>query len=146
MRIKITSQKGNTSYFGEVGDKLAGLQKFEELKVDALTGSVLLVDDDLDAASIASYAKANQLFNLKKQENNPSPLAHMAVDPIKNLNQLISQYTGGYADLTSVLFVMLTGLGVYDIVRGTPKLPPWYTAFWYATGIIELKKVLEKSS
>jgi hypothetical protein len=146
IRIKINSQKGNTNFFDELNNKLAGFHKFKELKVNALTGSVLLVDENLDVEAIAAYAKANQLFKLNEHHGNPSPLAHRAVSPIQNLNQLIKQYTSGYADLTSVLFVLLTSVGVYDIVRGRPKLPPWYTAFWYAIGIIELKKFFEKSS
>jgi hypothetical protein len=145
IRFKIASQQGNNNYFGELRDKLAGFQKFKELKVNALTGSVLLIDDNLDFAAIASYAKSNQLFEITAKKSNPSPLAHQAVTPINNLNQLIRQYTGGYADLTSVLFVLLTALGIYDIVRGKAKLPPWYTAFWYAIGIIEIKKFFEKS-
>jgi hypothetical protein len=146
IRIKIASQKGNSDYFGELRVKLADFQKFKEFKINALTGSVLLVDDNLDVAAIASYAEANQLFDLKNPVRNPSPLAHQAVNPIKNLDQLVRQHTGGYADLTSVLFVLLTAVGIYDIVRGKPKLPSWHTAFWYAIGIIELKKFLEKSS
>jgi hypothetical protein len=146
IRFKISSQQGNTHYFAELREKLAGFQQFKELKANALTGSVLLIDDNLDVAAIASYAQSNQLFKITAEKSNPSPLAHQAVAPIKNLNQLIKQYTGGYADLTSVLFVLLTALGIYDIVRGKAKLPPWYTAFWYAIGFIELKKFFEKSS
>jgi hypothetical protein len=146
VRLKISSQKGNANYFDEIREKLADLQQFKELKVNPLTGSVLLVHENIDVAAIASYAKANRLFSLNSHRTNPSPLAHRAVSPIQNLNHLIRQYTGGFADLTSVLFVVLTGLGIYDIARGRPKLPPWYTAFWYAIGIIELKKFFEKSS
>jgi hypothetical protein len=145
IRLKVTSQRGNTDYFDELREKLTDLQEFKELKVNALTGSVLLIDDNLDVASIASYANSSHLFELTTEESNPSPLAHQAVNPIKQLDQLIKQYTGGYADLTSVLFVLLSAVGIYDIVRGKAKLPPWYTAFWYAIGIIELKKYFEKS-
>jgi hypothetical protein len=146
LRLKINARKGNNDYFRELRDKLASLQHFRELTVNALTGSVLLIDDHLEIEAVAAFAESHHLFNLTAKESNPSPLAHQAVHPIQNLNQLIGQYTGGYADLTSILFVLLTGLGVYDIVRGKAKLPPWYTAFWYAIGIIELKKFFEKSS
>lgn len=146
IRLKITSQRGNSGYFWNLRDKLLGLQQFEELTVNALTGSVLMVDDNLEVEAIDSYAKSHQLFKVTTQKINPSPLAHQAVDPIKKLNQLIKAYSNGYADLTSVLFVLLTALGIYDIVRGKPKRPPWYTAFWYAIGIIELKKFFERSA
>jgi hypothetical protein len=146
VRLKIASRRGNTRYFCELRDKLAGLQAFKELKVNALTGSILLIDDKLELEAIASYAKSQGLFAITSRKSNPSPLAHQAVNPIEKVNQLIKQYTSGYADLTSVLFVLLSALGIYDIVRGKPKLPPWYTAFWYAIGLIELKKFFEKSS
>ncbi|MBW2442843.1 MAG: hypothetical protein JRH12_20385 [Deltaproteobacteria bacterium] len=146
IRIKIASERGNADYFGKLQDRLAGLQAFKQLRVNALTGSVLLIDDKLEVEAIASYAKSQHLFRLTTRKRNPSPLAHQAVNPIENVNQLIRQYTSGYADLTSVMFVLLSALGIYDIVRGKPKLPPWYTAFWYAIGIIELKKFFEKSS
>jgi len=29
----------------------------------------------------------------------------------------------------------LLGLGLYQILRGNFRAPPWYTAFWYALGI-----------
>jgi hypothetical protein len=146
IRLKIASQRGNTDYFDKLQTKLAGLQTFTELKVNALTGSVLLIDEKLEIDTIASFAKSNQLFKLTTRKSNPSPLAHQAVNPIEKVNKLIKQYTNGYADLTGVLFVVLSALGIYDLLRGKPKLPPWYTAFWYAIGIFELKRLFEKSS
>jgi hypothetical protein len=146
VRLKITSQKGNSHFFSELRDELAGCHPFKKLTVNALTGSVLFIDDNIDVAAIVAYAESQRLFTVTTQKSNPSPLAHQAVNPIQNFNHLIRQYTGGYADLTSVLFVLLSALGIYDILRRKPKLPPWYTAFWYAIGLIELKKYFEKSS
>jgi hypothetical protein len=55
----------------------------------------------------------------------------------------MGQFTGGWLDLPGMAFLLLLGIGIYQIRRGNIGLPPWYTAFWYAFGVYT-KSLVEK--
>ena len=65
--------------------------------------------------------------------------------PVKAADRKLLDLTGGTVDLPSGIFLALVFTGVYQIVRGQFRTPPWYTVFWYAFGLLSLF-VLKKSS
>jgi len=143
LRIRITSRKGNTAYFEKLQNTLAGLRSFDELEVNALTGSVLIVDERVDIAEIAAFAKERQLFDLTDHNDSRSPTTTLLVSHLDNLNTNIRQLTAGEMDLAGILLLFLLISGLTQLLRGNIQMPPWYTAFWYAFGIYKLASVVK---
>lgn len=135
LRIKIPSQKGEGEYFQIVGKKLVEYQAFDVLQLNPVTGSVLFLDERLDIAGIEAYARENGLFDLKKAGVSVMPLSRRIAEPLSGTSSFLSRTTGGFLDLPGAAFLLLLGVGLYEIVRGNFRTPPWYTAFWYAFGI-----------
>jgi hypothetical protein len=38
-------------------------------------------------------------------------------------------------DVEVIVFLLLVGFGIYDLLRGDLRRPAWYTAFWYASEV-----------
>jgi hypothetical protein len=145
LRIKVASRKGDAGYFAIVVKRLAGLRKFKHLAATPLTGSVLFIGENLDAGAIAAYAHEHQLFHLITVEPSNRPVMHSIVQPVASIDRSLRTITGGKIDLPSGIFFALLGTGIYQLARGRFILPPWYTAFWYAFGLVSMY-VIEKAA
>lgn len=146
LRIKITSRKGNVGYFERLQSSLTRFQSFDGLEANALTGSVLIIDEHVDVAAIADFAKAQQLFDLTDQNSSRSPMTTQLVSHLENLNINIRRLTTGEMDLGGILLLFLLISGLTELLRGKIQMPPWYTAFWYAFGIYKLASVVKEKS
>jgi hypothetical protein len=145
LRIKITSRKGDAAYFDKLQAALARFRAFERLEINALTGSVLIVDEQFDVDDIAKHARTRNLFDLKDQDTSRSPMTTQLVSHLENLNTSIRRLTAGDMDLAGVLLLVLLMSGLIQLVRGNLRMPPWYTAFWYAFGIYKLASVIKEN-
>ena len=145
LRVKIASRKGDASYFAKVVKSLSGLRKFQHLAANPLTGSVLFIGENLDAGEIAAYAREHGHFGLMAAEPPNLPLMHSLVQPVASVDWSLRTITGGKIDLPSGIFVALLGAGIYQLARGRFIVPPWYTAFWYAFGLVSMY-VIEKAA
>jgi hypothetical protein len=148
MRLKIPAKKGDSEYFRKLKKLLDGFRAFQRLEVKSLTGSILLVDEDLDIAGIAAFAAKEQLFRLEDavvSVKPPEQLSKRITEPLGQFSAWIRQFTRGDLDLADVLFILLVVSGLVEILRGNFKRPPWYTAFWYAFGILT-KSVIDRTA
>jgi hypothetical protein len=144
LRIKIFSRKGDAEYFDKLQDTLARFQTFDRLEVNALTGSVLFVDEKIDVDRLADYAKARRCFDLMDQNNSHSPMTTQLVSHLGNLDTNIRQLTAGEMDLAGTFLLLLLISGLTELIRGNFRMPPWYTAFWYAFGMYKLASVVKE--
>jgi hypothetical protein len=146
LRIKVASRKGNAGYFEKLQTTLARLRTFDSLEVNPLTGSILIVDSYIDVDEIAEYAQSRRLFDLMGQDNSRSPMTTQLVSHLENLNKNIRRLTTGEMDLAGILLLLLLISGLTELLRGNIRMPPWYTAFWYAFGIYKLASVIKEKS
>lgn len=146
LRIRIPSRRGDAVYFSEVRGQLSRLRRFPQLDVNPLTGGVLLAGEPIDPAAIAEYGHKQNLFRLKLAHTASKPLMHAVAEPVARIDDAMKRLTGGTIDLPGSVFLLLLGFGIYEIARGRLSIPPWYTAFWYAFGLMSMyvieKKVL----
>lgn len=143
LRIKIASRKGNSEYFENLQTTLTHFKTFDRLEVNPLTGSVLIADNDIDTDDLAAYARAHQIFNLTDPGDSRSPMTNQLVTGLDNVNTTIHRLTSGKMDLAGILLFVLLFSGLSQLIRGNLRMPPWYTAFWYAFGIYELASVIK---
>jgi len=135
VRIRIPDKKGQSSYFSDLLNKLSGDRRFEKLVVNPITGSVLFLGRDVDVAAITESGEANHLFRLETGPLHPVLVSNSVANPIGKLSKGLQEFTGGELDLKGMVILGLIGVGLYQIIKGNLRAPPWYTAFWYALGI-----------
>jgi hypothetical protein len=144
LRIKVASRRGDAAYFSKAIEVLARLRKFDRLVANPLTGSLLIAGESVDAGEIAGHALKHGLFRLEADRVEKRPIMRGMVRPVAQVDQALRGFTGGKIDLPSGIFLALLATGIYQIARGRFVVPPWYTAFWYAFGLITMF-VVEKS-
>jgi hypothetical protein len=146
IRLKITSRRGHAEYFSGLQESLSQFQKFEKVEVSALTGSILIADEEIDLDDLADYARKNKLFEITTQGSFPSPMTTQLVSHLENVNTSIRRLTAGEMDLAGILLLLLLVSGLTELLRGNLRMPPWYTAFWYAFGIYKLASIVKDNA
>jgi hypothetical protein len=136
VRVKIPHRKGDASFFAGLSDSLKKFQGGVVSTVNPLTGSVLVTGDPLDLTELAEFAESEKLFSLRMEGVPSAPLAQKVVAPISGADSLVREITRGSLNLPETLFISLLAFGLFEIARGNFRSPPWYTAFWYAFGIL----------
>ncbi len=143
LRIRIPSRRGDPSFFSALQAACARWREGGHLEAHPLTGSLLFCADRLDAQAVADFGRKQGLFNLHTEAPPRRPIMHDVVKPVAGLDRSLAQITGGRIDLPSGIFLALLGFGIYEIAKGRWTSPPWYTAFWYAFGLVSMY-VIEK--
>ncbi|MFZ0611599.1 MAG: hypothetical protein WAM73_05120 [Desulfobacterales bacterium] len=136
LRIKIPSRKGDDGFFNTVAQSLARDLKYREIRVNALTGSVLMTGPGIDFEKLTDHAAREGLFALDPGLPRVQPLGQKVYHPLAAFSRRFNGLTDGTLDFPGLMFVALCAVGLYEILKGNAKLPPWYTAFWYAFGIL----------
>jgi hypothetical protein len=137
LRFKITGRREDHQYFSSVHEKLqkAG---FAQSVANPLTGSVIIEKKGIKVEEISAFGKKNKLFAMavsEKKESGSKSLLQKVTAPISGINADLKKFSGGDVDLPVAIFIILLAFGVIEILRGNFKMPPWYTAFWYAFGV-----------
>lgn len=135
LRIRIPSRKRNVRYFDHLRDEFLEYGKFDRVEVNPVTGSILFTGRGLKIASIEEYARSRGLFELRGQGRSVVPVTRKMIEPLGSLSSRLKRFTGGQIDLPGFIFILLLVSGLYEIVRGNFRAPPWYTALWYAFGV-----------
>jgi hypothetical protein len=133
IRLRVKEKQGDEVYFDHVLQTLRAAFPKAQVEVNFRTGSVLCIG----AVGFEDLARAGwekDLFQVTALP--PRVTATKAIHQgVAEMNATIRRSFGGELDLTSLVFLILVGTGIYQVARGNLGLPPWYTAFWYALGV-----------
>ncbi|MFP4392710.1 MAG: hypothetical protein ACLFPG_07640 [Desulfohalobiaceae bacterium] len=133
IRLRVKEKQGDEIYFNQVLQTLRAAFPKAKIEVNPLTGSVLCIGIER-FEDLARAAREKHLFQITALP--PRVTATKAVHRgVAEMNATIRRSSGGELDLSSLVFLILIGTGIYQVVRGNLGLPPWYTAFWYALGV-----------
>ncbi len=141
LRIRVPGRRGDAAFFSLVQDAFA--RNGARPQANPETASLLFVGEAAAVTQVADLGRREGLFELRGHAPFRPPLMHAAIQPVAGLNRSLQRATGGRIDLPSGIFLMLLGFGIYEILRGRLSSPPWYTAFWYAFGLVSMY-VIEK--
>lgn len=133
LRVRIPQCRGHLMYFAEVR-KAALKAPFEIVRANAVTGSILFTGQQATAEGAAAFGSDNGLYTITSDFPFTS-LTERIVDPLVCCSQGIKKLSSGKLDLPGALFILLLFVAIYEIARGRFRIPPWYTAFWYAFGL-----------
>lgn len=133
IRLRVKEKQGDEVYFDQVLQTLRAAFPKAQVEVNSRTGSVLCIGAK-PFEDLARIGWENHLFQVTSLP--PRMSATRAVHcSVAEVNATIRRSSRGELDLTSLVFLILVGTGIYQVVRGNLGLPPWYTAFWYALGV-----------
>ena len=142
LRIQVPEKKRNANFFSNVQSVFSHFNDVDEIVVNELTGSVLLIASKINIDTIKNYAKTNQLFDIQEKESSPAfisilpkPLTKVLTVPIGQINKAIERKTSESLDLAGMFFLSLMSIGMVQALRGKATLPGWHTALWYSFGI-----------
>ena len=147
VRMRVPEMKGNPDLAREIEKYLSDIKLVHRVEVNPLTGSVLVVYDPADSASIAALGRVAfpgldperlALQQARAEAEPGSPSAEAATEGIRgyfrDLNARVEAATGG-ADLKVLLPAGLFLLGVKNLVLGKKLAAPhWYDYLWFAFG------------
>ncbi len=133
IRLRVKEKQGDEVYFNQVLQTLRAAFPQAQVEVNPRTGSVLCIGA-LSFEDLARTGREKDLFQVTVLP--PRVTGIKAVHQgVVEMNATIRRSSRGEIDLTSLVFLILVGTGIYQVARGNLGLPPWYTAFWYALGV-----------
>ena len=97
-RLRVSSKRGDPSYFGRVRDGLGSCDGIRALKVNPFTGSVL-VEHSLELADLLRLGREHELFQVEQSPETEQALAsrgvQLFVQPTKSacqtFNEMVSE-------------------------------------------------------
>jgi hypothetical protein len=143
VRLRIPARRGDEAFFSKAAETLAG-ELQADVEGNSATTSILIRGSDLSLERVVA-AGDQKLFRLESPMRSRPSAASMVTAPISTANRKLTAVTGGLLDIPNAMFLLLIGFGIYELVRGNFKRPPWYTAFWYAFGVLS-KSLLDRET
>lgn len=135
VRIKIPRKRGDAIYFQTLKDKLERFHLVETVQANSLTGSLLIITHHAEIDDIISFAESEKLFTSTRRHAKSLSLSRQLVDPLTTFSDSMKRFSDGYVDLPGLIFLLLIGGGIYQVLKGNLVIPPWYTFFWYGFGV-----------
>jgi len=135
VRFRIDSQRGKVEYFTELETAFEKEFPLYSISTTLLTGSLLITGDGVNAEAVIRWGTDQLLFTMKRSNSNRKPISLSIGNPIVSAKKKIRQFSGGAIDVPGVIFISALMFGVYELIIGNFRRPPWYTAFWYAFGM-----------
>jgi Heavy metal associated domain 2 len=150
VRVKIARLKENPALAREVQEHLSAVQGIQQVEVNPVTGSVLVLYDRAVLESLDSLLSFGARFSSlipdlefgeledwlasANGDGTAAPFAERLASFFGDLNAKVGESTGG-VDLKLLLPLALFALGVRGIlVAGRGVFPTWYDLLWFAFG------------
>ncbi len=142
LRIRVSSRKGDRAFFEDLEKRFRDEGAIAAAR--PITGSILITGDLASPEWAKDMGERTRSFDLTVvSRRKAAPSAAYVVAPIGALNRHVRRFTNDELDIFGAVFVLLMTTGIIQILRGNLRLPPWYTAFWYAFGIFT-KSILDR--
>ena len=123
-RLRVPSRRDDGEFFEEARAQLSAL--VGEVRVNAGTGSILLLHPDQRAEELDALLSHGALFELSDEPAPPGKALAPLMAGVSKLDRAIAGMTSGAADLRTVLFVLAVALAIRQLLRGNvlgPALP-----------------------
>jgi hypothetical protein len=135
VRLRVREKRQDTDYFDRVRRQLAWLPGVESVRVNAATGSVLVLHPDMPYADLERRLQALELFALVPEaEPVTPPLAGVRAGMARIDALLGSSFPGGL-DLRTLVVMGAGALALRQIVRGE-VLGPGLPLLWSAMELV----------
>ncbi|MFN2357373.1 MAG: HMA2 domain-containing protein [Desulfotignum sp.] len=137
IRFRITGVHSDTSqYFATLTSVLADRLGYGAIRVNPVTGTVLLADPALDMDAVATVGRSENLFMLTPASPVSPALATRHVrTQVHRVDRIVRALTANQLDLPGSVFLGLVIHAIREIVQGNLMAPSWFTALWVASSL-----------
>lgn len=135
LRVRIPAMRGNTAFFARTIQQFERREELAPAAFNPASASLLFTGAAASSEAVAAFAEQADLFVLNTTPERPVPLARRVAEPIRVVDHTIRIRSEGILDLPGFFFILLLFFGIFELVRGNFRTPPWYTLFWYAFGV-----------
>jgi hypothetical protein len=140
VRIKVPSRQGDTEYFSVVHESLLSYPSLEEIRVNPMAGSIIINHREPSLEALKQFVHEKQLFILVEEHDKTEVLLQRASSGLESFDSGIKKMSGGELDLSSVLFIILMGLAIRQLLIGN-TVGPASTILWQALGLVLANKI-----
>jgi hypothetical protein len=139
LRIRVDGRRGQAEYFARVKERMLACRGLTHVEVNPSTASILILHD-VDVETIAGYAEQHALFVLTAASMDTVVIQQRAAEGLGDLDRFFKALSGGTVDLGSVLFLLLVGMGMAQVLEGQVMVPA-VTLFWYALTSLQFSRI-----
>jgi hypothetical protein len=137
IRFRITGvHSDRNQYFATLTSVLADRLGYGFLRVNPVTGTVLLADPALDMDAVAAVGRSENLFRFTPESPvSPAPVTRHIRTQVHRIDHMVRTLTANQLDLSGSVFLGLVIHAIREIVQGNLTAPSWFTALWFASSL-----------
>lgn len=139
LRIRVDGRRGQPDYFARAKERMLACHGVTQVEVNPATAGILILHDG-DVETIAGYAEQHDLFVLNRAAADTVVIQQRAAESLGDLDRFFKALSGGTIDLGSVLFLLLVGMGMVQVLEGQVMVPA-VTLFWYALTSLQFSRI-----
>jgi hypothetical protein len=125
LRLRFPTEKRNQDFFQNLLESLSNIESIRNIKVNPLTGSVLI---QYDGELGETIQRLEEKFEIKRVGMNGKgePLRKTILTATRRLDEKIKKFFSYQLDLRTLLALFFLLLGLNEIRKGKWSSPPWY--------------------
>ena len=134
VRLRVPSLAENSAGAALLREKLPTIQGVQSVKLNAASGSVLIVYQEDQVRPELLFASVVRIMNLDAElKRTPEPVVTRELREILgSVNRVVYDRTGGLLDLWSAALILLTAIGIQKLlVQGMRAFPAGLTLVWW---------------
>jgi hypothetical protein len=139
LRLQVREKRKDVAYFDAARARIETIAEVDEVRINATTGSILLLHSLQDHGGLTEQLKQLALFEIT-EDRTPGITAKTGLDSVgtglADIEQIIRRGTAGSVDLKTLAYVCMMGLTVHQIMRGQ-ILGPAMPMLWDAIRLID---------
>jgi hypothetical protein len=151
IRFKVPAKRHDPSFFEELQIDCSGFDGVKQVTTNVLTGSVLLLYDDIKQDALIERIKNHPLLDFpskNRQAGKSGPAsatadqqtaAQKASSSLASFDSTLQEFSNGFLDLRSVLFISFVMFAARQLAQGA-VFGSAINLFWYALQLIRPKK------
>jgi hypothetical protein len=135
LRLRIREKCKDRQYFEELRRRLDSLSGVDEIRINSITGTILLLHPEQPYAQVADQLRQLRLFEITEgAEPGSSALASLS-SALATVDKALAGSSGGSVDLRALAYIGLMVFTVRQIMRGQ-VLGPALPMLWQALSLV----------
>lgn len=151
IRFKVPAKRHDENFFSELEIDCSSYEGVQQVSTNALTGSVLLLFDISQQDALTESIIKHPLLDFESKDyqvreseavlttTERNTAAQKASKSFSSVDATLREFSNGYLDLRSVLFISLVMFAARQLTRGA-VFGNAISLFWYALQLINSKK------
>jgi hypothetical protein len=140
LRLKVPEKRRDVPFFSDAAERFSSWDSIERVEINPLTASLLIYYTDPQQLFLEAVAKNDFLdidFDTVFAQESKPQVMHAATRSFETADFELRRWTQNWLDLRGILFLLLLGGGLYQLLRGRLATPA-PTLLWYAGDLLGL--------